>query len=59
MTPDAPQTVIGPRMAATLFAVLAILAGVLLHGTPRYVVLLIVLALAAKSYVHYLRSRLE
>jgi hypothetical protein len=59
MSEEPSNSVIGPRTAAVLFALLAIAAGTLLSGTPRYFALLIVLALAVKSYVHYLRSRVE
>lgn len=42
-----------------LFAVLAVAAFATLKGAALWVALLIVLALAAKAFVHYLRSRIE
>ena len=45
--------------AMVLYALLLLAAVLNLHGPPLYLALLIVLALAVKSYVHHLRGRLE
>ena len=50
---------IGFRTALVLYAALAVLALFLLKGTALAFALLVVFALAAKTYVHYLRTRLE
>ena len=42
-----------------LFAALAVIAFSTLKGPALYIALLIVLALAAKAFVHHLRSHLE
>ncbi len=50
---------IGIRTALILYALLVIASLVTLKGTPLALALIIVIALAVKSYVHHLRSRLE
>jgi hypothetical protein len=50
---------IGIRTALLLYALLVIASLVTLKGTPLALALIIVIALAVKSYVHHLRSRLE
>ncbi|HZQ53997.1 MAG TPA: hypothetical protein VFB14_17475 [Bryobacteraceae bacterium] len=57
--PDTPRSAIGPRTAIVLYVLLTIWAFVALKGTALFIALLIVAALAVKSYVHYLRSRLH
>lgn len=57
--PDQPRSVIGIKTAAVLFGLLAVFAFVTLKGPALYVALLIVLALAVKAVVHYLRGRIE
>jgi hypothetical protein len=54
-----PRSVIGIRTAMILFALLAIFALATLKGPALYIALLIVLGLAAKAFVHHLRSRIE
>jgi hypothetical protein len=44
--------------AFLLYAVLAVIALLTLHGEARILALLIVVALAAKTYVDHLRRRL-
>lgn len=58
-TPDQPRSVIGIKTAMILFALLAVFAFASLKGPALYVALLIVLLLAAKAFVHYLRGRIE
>jgi CBS-domain-containing membrane protein len=53
------KTLIGPKTAAVLFALLILLVVLNLHGKALAIALVIVLGLAAKSYVEYLRRRLE
>ena len=50
---------IGIRTAFALYALLVLASLLTLKGTPLAVALIIVLGLAAKTYVHHLRSRLE
>ena len=57
--PDQPRSVIGIKTAVILFALLAVFAFATLKGPALYIALLIVLALAAKAFVHHLRSRME
>lgn len=60
MTPNEPSRgVIGLRTALVLYALLIIAAIATLKGTALAVALLIVLALAAKSYLHHVRGRME
>lgn len=51
--------VINFGMAMALFGVLALLSIVVLKGTALFFALLIIGALAVKSYVHHIRSRME
>lgn len=51
--------VIGIATAMLLFAVLAAFAFLTLKGTALIIALLIVLALAAKAFVHHLRRRIS
>jgi hypothetical protein len=53
------KTMIGPKTAALLFAGLVALAVIKLKGTPLFIALIIILGLAAKSYVEYVRRRIE
>jgi hypothetical protein len=57
--PEQPRTMISIRTAMLLYALLAVIAFATLKRTPLYLVLLIVFALAVKTYLHHLRSRLE
>jgi 4-hydroxybenzoate polyprenyltransferase len=57
--PEQPRTVISIRTAMLLYALLAVIAFATLKRTPLYLALLIVFALALKTYLHYLRSRME
>jgi len=50
---------IGIRTALALYAALIAACFLTLKGASRYLALLIVVGLAAKSVVHYFRSRLE
>ena len=60
MTPNEPsRSVIGLRTALILYALLIIAAVATLKGTALAVAVLIVLALAAKSYLHHVRGRME
>ena len=56
---DPPQTLIGIRTALVLYAALVIFALVTLKGKFLYFALLIVFAVAAKTFLHHLRSRIE
>jgi hypothetical protein len=51
--------VIGLRTALILYGLLGIAALATLKGTALAVALFVVVALAAKSYLHQLRSRVE
>ena len=53
------KTIIGAKTAVALYALLIAACFLLLKGTPRYIALIIVLGLAAKSWVDYLRRRLD
>jgi len=57
--PETHDGVIGFRTALILYAVLLIFSFVTLKGMALAIALLIVLALAAKSWVHYLRGKAE
>jgi hypothetical protein len=60
MTSHEPSRgVIGLRTALILYGLLGIAALATLKGTALAVALLVVVALAAKSYLHHLRSRVE
>lgn len=50
---------IGARTAFILYGLLVVFAVVRLHGTARWVALVIVLGLAAKTLVDFLRRRME
>lgn len=56
---DQPKTIIGPLVAALLYAALVGAAFALLTGTPRAIGLIIIFGLAAKSYIDYLRRRMS
>jgi hypothetical protein len=53
------KTLIGPKTAAVLFAVVVLLAILNLHGKALTLALVIVLGLAGKSYIEYVRRRME
>lgn len=60
MTPREPsRSVISLRTALILYALLIIAAFATLKGAALAVALLIVGALAVKSYLHHLRGRIE
>jgi hypothetical protein len=54
-----PRTVIGPRTAFVLYAVLVLFAIATCKGRALAIALFIVLGLAVKSYVGHVRNRLE
>ena len=56
-TDDGKQTLIGWQTAAILYALLLAACGAMLKGKALALGLIIVLGLAAKSFVHYLRER--
>jgi hypothetical protein len=53
------RSVIGLRTALILYGLLIVAAFATLKGTALAVAVLIVLALAAKSYLHHIRGRME
>jgi uncharacterized membrane protein YiaA len=57
--PEPSRTMIGIRTAMVLYALLLVAAFATLKGTALYVALIIVLGIAAKTYLHHLRDRLE
>jgi hypothetical protein len=57
--PQPSRSLIGFRTAMILFAALAGFAIATLKGTPLFFALLVIFALAAKSYIHHIRSRIE
>jgi hypothetical protein len=57
--PEQSRGVIGLRTALILYALLVVAAFATLKGTALIIGLIIVLGLAAKSYVHHLRGRIE
>lgn len=60
MTPnEQPRAVIGFRTALVLFALLIAVSFATLKGVALLLALLIVLALAVKTFVHHLRSRID
>jgi hypothetical protein len=60
MTNQEPsRSVIGLRTALILYALLIVAAVATLKGTALAVAVLIVLALAAKSYLHHVRGRMD
>lgn len=59
MTPNEPSRgIIGLRTALILYALLVLAAIATLKGTALAVALLVVVALAAKSYLHHVRGRM-
>ena len=57
--PQEHKGVINIWTAVALYAILAAWAIAALKGLPLAVALIVVIALAVKSYLHFLRSRLE
>jgi hypothetical protein len=57
--PEPSRTIIGIRTAMVLYALLLVAAFATLKGTALYVALIIVLGIAAKTYLHHVRRRLE
>jgi hypothetical protein len=57
--PEPSRTVIGIRTALVLYALLLVAAFIALKGTALYIALIIVLGIAVKTYVHYLRRGIE
>ena len=57
--PETSRTIIGFRTAMILYTVLTVVSFVVLRGTALVLALLIVFALAVKSYVYHLRSRID
>jgi hypothetical protein len=57
--PEGHKGVIGIGTATVLYVLLAAWAVATLKGIPLAVALIIVGGLAVKSYVHFLRSRLQ
>ncbi len=53
------KTLVGPKTAILLYVLLVLASFLTLRGTPLYLALVIVVGLAVKSFVHYLRSRME
>ena len=51
--PEEQRTVIGVKTATVLYVLLAAAAFATLHGKALIVALIIVIGLAAKSYLHY------
>ncbi len=58
MNPDS-RGLIGLRTAILIYALLAVFAALTLKGNARLIVLLVVVLLALKTYVHHIRRRLE
>lgn len=56
---DPQHGIIGLGVALTLFALLIVAALLTLKGMALAIALIIVLALAAKTFVHHLRRRLD
>ena len=60
MNPEGPpRTLIGVRTALALYAVLVVFAFLTLKGKALYIALLIVFGVAAKTFLHHLRRRIE
>jgi hypothetical protein len=57
--PEPSRTIIGIRTAMVLYALLLVAAFATLKGTALYITLIIVLGIAVKTYLHYLRSHIE
>lgn len=51
--PEQPRTLIGVKTATALYALLAALVFITLHGKALILALIIVVGLATKSYLHY------
>ena len=51
--PEQPRTLIGVKTATILYVLLGTAALATLHGKALIVALIIVVGLAAKSYLHY------
>ena len=56
---ERPSTLIGIRTALLLYVLLLAGASLFLKGNLRLVMLVVILGLVAKSFVHHLRSRQE
>jgi hypothetical protein len=57
--PEPSRSLIGLRTAMILYAILVIASFATLKGIALAIALIVVFALAVKSYVHYLRGRIE
>ena len=57
--PEYSRGVIGLRTALLLYGLLVVAAFAKLKGTALVIALIIVLGLAAKTYVQHLRDRME
>ncbi|MBV9156111.1 MAG: hypothetical protein JO097_07595 [Acidobacteriaceae bacterium] len=57
--PEQHRSVIGIRTALILYALLAGASFATLKGMALVIALIIVLGIAAKSYIHFLRGRIE
>ncbi len=55
MNPDKPRTLIGPLVAAILYALLIVFAVATLKGKALILAVIIVLGLAAKSLLDHFR----
>ncbi len=56
MNPEKPRTLIGPIVAAILYALLIVFAVTTLKGKALILAVIIVLGLAAKSLLDHFRS---
>jgi hypothetical protein len=57
--PEPSRTVIGLRTALVLYALLLVAAFATLKGTALYIALIIVLGIAAKTFLYHLRRGME
>jgi hypothetical protein len=57
--PPTSRSMIGLKTALVLYAVLLIFAFATLKGTALAITLIIVVAIAVKTYLHHLRSRIQ
>ena len=57
--PEPRASLIGIRTAMLLYVLLVLASVATLKGAPLALALIIVLGLAAKSYIHHLRSQRE
>ena len=57
--PEPARSVIGLKTAMILYALLVGASFATLKGVARAIALIIVFGLAVKSYLHYLRSRID